>query len=86
MRNRAGRRRVALEISAERVAYVHAVNLCYYQTPVPEMVERILATPELAEGWKRMFGQKGSLKSASWVNYGLENCLKSSDEAINFFT
>jgi hypothetical protein len=24
--------------------------------PEPEMIERILATPELAEGWKRMFG------------------------------
>jgi len=29
---------------------LHAVNVCYYQMPVPEMVERILATPELAEG------------------------------------
>ena len=37
---------------------VHAVNVCYYQMPEPEMVERILATPELAEGWKRMFGEK----------------------------
>jgi MOSC domain-containing protein YiiM len=35
---------------------VHAVNVCYYQMPEPEMIERILATPELAEGWKRMFG------------------------------
>jgi MOSC domain-containing protein YiiM len=43
---------------------VHAVNVCYYQRPVPEMVERILATPELAEGWKRMFGAKLRLESA----------------------
>jgi hypothetical protein len=33
--------------------------------PVPKMVERILATPELAEGWKRMFREKLSLESAS---------------------
>jgi MOSC domain-containing protein YiiM len=43
---------------------VHAVNVCYYQIPLPEMVERILATPELAEAWKRMFVEKVSLKSA----------------------
>jgi MOSC domain-containing protein YiiM len=43
---------------------VQAVNVCYYQKPVPEMVERILATPELAEGWKRMFGAKLRLESA----------------------
>jgi MOSC domain-containing protein YiiM len=43
---------------------VHAVNVCYYQIPMPEMVERILATPELAEGWKRMFREKVSLRSA----------------------
>ena len=41
---------------------LHAVNVCYYQIPGPEMVERILATPELAEGWKRMFGEKVSPK------------------------
>jgi hypothetical protein len=40
---------------------LHAVNVCYYQMPLPEMVDRILATPELAEGWKRMFGEKLSL-------------------------
>jgi MOSC domain-containing protein YiiM len=44
---------------------VHAVNVCYYKTPAPEMVERILATPELAEGWKKMFDEKVSLKAAS---------------------
>jgi MOSC domain-containing protein YiiM len=48
---------------------LHAVNVCYYQMPVqmpvPKMVERILATPELAEGWKRMFREKLSLESAS---------------------
>jgi MOSC domain-containing protein YiiM len=37
---------------------LHAVNACYYQTPEPGMVERILATPELADGWKRMFSQR----------------------------
>jgi MOSC domain-containing protein YiiM len=37
---------------------VHAVNVCYYQKPMTEMVERILATPEVAEGWKRMFVKK----------------------------
>jgi MOSC domain-containing protein YiiM len=41
---------------------VHAVNVCYYQAPVPEMVERMLATPELAEGWKRMFKAKLGLE------------------------
>jgi MOSC domain-containing protein YiiM len=41
---------------------VHAVNVCYYQAPVPEMIERILATPELAEGWKKMFRSKLSLE------------------------
>ena len=45
---------------------LHAVNVCYYQMPVPEMIERILATPELAEGWKRMFGEKLSLESARY--------------------
>ena len=37
---------------------VQAVNVCYYQRPEPEMVERILQTPEVAEGWKRMFAKK----------------------------
>jgi MOSC domain-containing protein YiiM len=37
---------------------VQAVNVCYYQRPEPEMVERILQTPEVAEGWKRMFANK----------------------------
>jgi MOSC domain-containing protein YiiM len=37
---------------------VQAVNVCYYQKPEPEMVERILQTPEVAEGWKRMFAKK----------------------------
>jgi MOSC domain-containing protein YiiM len=37
---------------------VQAVNVCYYQRPEPEMVERILQTPEVAEGWKRMFARK----------------------------
>jgi MOSC domain-containing protein YiiM len=42
---------------------VHAVNVSYYQVSEPEMVERILTTPELAEGWKTMFGEKVSVKS-----------------------
>jgi hypothetical protein len=42
---------------------VHAANVCYYQMPEPEMVERILATSELAEGWKRMFGEKVRVES-----------------------
>jgi MOSC domain-containing protein YiiM len=37
---------------------VQAVNVCYYQKPEREMVERILQTPEIAEGWKRMFAKK----------------------------
>jgi MOSC domain-containing protein YiiM len=37
---------------------VQALNVCYYQRPEPEMVERILQTPEVAEGWKRMFARK----------------------------
>jgi MOSC domain-containing protein YiiM len=37
---------------------VQAVNVCYYQRPEPEMVEQILQTSELAEGWKRMFDRK----------------------------
>jgi MOSC domain-containing protein YiiM len=37
---------------------VQAVNVCYYQRPEPEMLERILQTPEVAEGWKRMFAKK----------------------------
>jgi MOSC domain-containing protein YiiM len=41
---------------------VQAVNICYYQKPEPEMVERILQTPEVAEGWKRMFVQKLGLE------------------------
>jgi MOSC domain-containing protein YiiM len=40
---------------------LHAVNACYYQTPEPGMVERMLATPELAEGWKRMFSEKSKV-------------------------
>jgi MOSC domain-containing protein YiiM len=36
---------------------LHVVNASYYQTPEPGVVERILATPELAEGWKRMFSE-----------------------------
>jgi MOSC domain-containing protein YiiM len=44
---------------------VHAVNVCYYQMSELEMVERILATPELAEGWKRMFGEKVRVESVS---------------------
>jgi MOSC domain-containing protein YiiM len=43
---------------------VHAVNVCYYQMPEPEMVARILGTPEVAEGWKKMFAQKHGLESA----------------------
>jgi MOSC domain-containing protein YiiM len=43
---------------------VHAVNVCYYQRPEPEMVERILQTPEVAEGWKRMFAKKLGLESS----------------------
>jgi MOSC domain-containing protein YiiM len=37
---------------------VQAVNLCYYQRSESEMVKRILQTPEVAEGWKRMFAKK----------------------------
>ena len=37
---------------------LHVVNASYYQIPEPGMVERILATPELAEGWRRMFSEK----------------------------
>ena len=40
---------------------LHTVNACYYQTPEPGMVERILATPELAEGWKGMFREKSKV-------------------------
>jgi MOSC domain-containing protein YiiM len=37
---------------------VQAMNVCYYQMPQPETVERILQTPEVAEGWKKMFVKK----------------------------
>jgi len=33
--------------------------------PESEMVERILATSELAEGWKIMFGEKVRMESVS---------------------
>jgi MOSC domain-containing protein YiiM len=42
---------------------VQAVNVCYYQRPEPEMVRRILQTPEVAEGWKKMFARKLGLES-----------------------
>jgi MOSC domain-containing protein YiiM len=42
---------------------VHAANVCYYREPVRERIERILATPEVAEGWKRMFITKLGLES-----------------------
>ena len=63
MWHRAGRGRMEPEISAESMATVQAVNVCYYQRPEPEMVERILQTPEVAEGWKRMFAKKLGLES-----------------------
>jgi len=44
---------------------VHATNVCYYQNPVRETIERILATPEVAEGWKRMFVKKLGMESTS---------------------
>jgi MOSC domain-containing protein YiiM len=34
---------------------VHFMNACYYKDSDPEMIERILATPEVAEEWKSMF-------------------------------
>ena len=40
---------------------LHVVNASYYQIPEPGMVERILATPELAEGWRRMFSEKSNV-------------------------
>jgi MOSC domain-containing protein YiiM len=58
---------------------LHAVNVCYYQTPVPEMVERILATPELAEGWKRMLGAK--LSRGSDYAHAVQELNKAIDRA-----
>jgi MOSC domain-containing protein YiiM len=58
---------------------LQAVNVCYYQTPVPEMVERILATPELAEGWKRMFGAK--LSRGSDYAHAVQELNKAIDRA-----
>jgi MOSC domain-containing protein YiiM len=43
---------------------VHGVNACYYRLPVRETIERILATAELAEGWKKMFARKLESESA----------------------
>jgi MOSC domain-containing protein YiiM len=42
---------------------VQRINICYYQSPEPEMIERILRTPEVAEGWKKMFLRKLGLES-----------------------
>jgi MOSC domain-containing protein YiiM len=44
---------------------VHAVNVCYYQRPEPALVEQILQTPEIAEGWKKMFVKKLGFESKS---------------------
>jgi len=44
---------------------VQEVNVCYYRVPVRETMQRILDTPELAEGWKKMFAKKLDLKSTA---------------------
>ena len=36
----------------------HLINTCYYREANLEMVERMLATPELEDGWKIMLRQK----------------------------
>jgi MOSC domain-containing protein YiiM len=40
---------------------LHVVSASYYQIAAPGVVERILATPELAEGWRRMFSEKSKV-------------------------